>query len=123
MEKSSNKVRRSAKMPATLFMAVALFICGFSLGCEGPPSSLRPLYTAEEGRKPTQNDLIKGRWILATGAGLARETEETAKAEGDPPDFDAEITSPDKASPGDYRIELKPRSQTDELDYVRFVSH
>ena len=105
----------SSKLP---WVALGLFATVLLSGCEGPPSSLRPLYTAEEGLKLPQNDLIKGKWVMTTVDSAAQETSEIEMSSDDFQNFDAEITSDEPGANGAYLLVPRPRQFKPELDYV-----
>lgn len=105
----------TSKLP---WVALGLFATVLLSGCEGPPSSLRPLYTIEEGRKLPQNDLLKGKWVMTTMDSAVQETSEIEKSSDDFQDFDAEITSDEPGANGAYLLVLRPRQFNPELDYV-----
>jgi tetratricopeptide (TPR) repeat protein len=100
--------------------APALVACILIAGCEGPPSSLRPLYTSPEAQHLAQNDLLKGKWIVASPDLIAAEGDERPRSQDDFPDLAAEITSPANFSNRAYLLEFQPKVPTEDLDYSRF---
>jgi hypothetical protein len=120
MRKAPKDEKHAVRSSAIWLLALAAVVCGFGLGCEGPPNSLRPLYTRAELQKHPQNDLIKGKWILATRDSVRYETMETPRNHEEDPDFSAEVTLLKEADTGLYRFEFTPTHPTKEFDYMRF---
>jgi hypothetical protein len=110
--------RYPGHLPCVLIGAL---VCLFGLGCQGPPASLRPLYTKEDAKALPQNDLLKGKWTLATEDSPFSETMENPKPGVDFPDITVEISSSSEELSGGYQIEFLANRPIEEFDYLRFT--
>src|SRR5262249_5609680 len=99
---------------------MALLFLGMFSGCEGPPQSISPVYTIAESSAHPTNDLLLGRWTMASLDSVRDQTSEAPKSQDDLPDFWIEVTPDEDRRNGSYVMEFRPQKPNDEFDYVRF---